>query len=97
LDASRLVVEGVRAGAWIRRYQPIPAKLVLAVPVAPSLTCYRLNSEVDEMVCLERPQSFYGVGQFYGDFSQVSDEKVTELLDRSARQMLEKQYSSTVM
>jgi predicted phosphoribosyltransferase len=32
------------------------------------------------------PESFFGVGQFYRDFLQVSDEEVNELLDRAARQ-----------
>ena len=36
---------------------------------------------------LEMPEPFYGVGQFYGDFSQVSDEEVNELLDRAAHHL----------
>ena len=38
------------------------------------------------LVCVEMPEHFYGVGQFYDDFSQVSDEEVNELLDRAAHQ-----------
>jgi len=57
-----------------------PARLVVAVPVAPQATCTRLRREVDELVCVETPKFFYAIGQFYDDFSQVSDEEVTELL-----------------
>jgi hypothetical protein len=38
----------------------------------------------DEVVCLETPRPFFAVGQFYEDFSQVSDEQVQALLDRAA-------------
>ena len=69
-----------------------PARIVIAVPVAPPSTCNRLQSEVDELVCLEMPEPFYGVGQFYDDFSQVSDEEVKELLDSASRQRREPLY-----
>jgi predicted phosphoribosyltransferase len=62
-----------------------PARIVVAVPVAPSSTCLRLRREVDELVCVEQPENFFGVGQFYNDFSQTSDEQVKELLARASR------------
>jgi putative phosphoribosyl transferase len=68
-----------------------PAFLVVATPVAPLATCDRLRAEVDELVCLETPEPFYGVGQFYDDFSQVSDEEVTALLERASRESPEQQ------
>ena len=55
-------------------------KLILAVPVAPADTLDALRSDVDEVICLFTPEVFYAVGQFYMDFSQVSDEEVIELL-----------------
>jgi putative phosphoribosyl transferase len=61
-----------------------PARLVVAVPVAPASTCAWLRREVDELVCLYAPDDFYAVGQFYRDFSQVSDEEVASLLQRAA-------------
>ena len=71
-----------------------PARIVIAVPVAPPSTCNRLQFEADELVCLEMPEPFYGVGQFYDDFSQVSDEEVKELLDSASRQRREPQHQS---
>lgn len=63
-----------------------PARIVLAAPVAPASTCKRLRREVDEVVCLDTPESFFAIGQFYEDFSQVSDEDVTSLLQLNAEQ-----------
>jgi putative phosphoribosyl transferase len=71
-----------------------PAHIVIAVPVAPGSTCDRLRSDVDDLVCLETPELFYGVGQFYFDFSQVSDQEVNELLDRAAREIAEQEYAT---
>lgn len=61
-----------------------PARLVVAVPVAPAPTCAWMRREVDELICLYAPDDFYAVGQFYQDFSQVSDEEVASLLQRAA-------------
>jgi putative phosphoribosyl transferase len=83
-----LVDDGVATGASIMAgiqalRQMRPAGIVVAVPVAPRETCIRLQREVNEVVCVEMPDPFYGVGQFYQDFSQVSDDEVIELLDRA--------------
>ncbi|HUK05849.1 MAG TPA: phosphoribosyltransferase family protein [Burkholderiales bacterium] len=62
-----------------------PARLVCAVPVgAPeSLASVRLHA--DELVCLEAPEEFHAVGQFYRNFKQVEDDEVVTLLARSAQ------------
>jgi len=61
----------------------IASAILVAVPVAPASTCAWLRREVDELVCLHAPEDFYAVGQFYLDFSQVSDEEVAALLRRA--------------
>jgi putative phosphoribosyl transferase len=58
-----------------------PAKLVLAVPVAPRDTLERLRPEVDELVCLATPQPFFAVGEHYVRFDQVDDAEVIAALD----------------
>ncbi|MDI6637570.1 MAG: phosphoribosyltransferase [Bacillota bacterium] len=60
--------------------QEKPARLVAAVPVAPPDSVARLEAEADEVVVLSRPVPFFAVGQFYEDFSQVSDEEVQDIL-----------------
>jgi putative phosphoribosyl transferase len=93
-----LVDDGIATGSSVRAAvralrQMNPAWLVVATPVAPPSTRDRLRTEVDEIVCPETPENFRGVGQFYEDFSQVSDEEVTELLDAASTQDLERQPS----
>lgn len=57
-----------------------PAKLVLAIPVAPRDTVETISKMVDELVCLKIPGDFFAVGQFYYNFDQVNDAEVVEIL-----------------
>jgi putative phosphoribosyl transferase len=59
------------------------ARLVLAVPVAAPQTCDELGAEVDEVICEAMPEPFYGVGRWYQEFPQTSDEEVRHLLARA--------------
>lgn len=61
-----------------------PAKIVVAVPVCPPETLQEVERVADEMVTLFAPDWFRGVGQFYEDFAQTSDEEVRVLLARAA-------------
>ncbi len=87
-----LVDDGIATGSSMRAAiealrQMRPARLVVAIPVAALHICKRLRSEVDELVCVHTSEFFYAIGQFYADFSQVTDEEVTELLQRAAQQV----------
>ena len=80
-----LVDDGIATGAslaaGVRALRQLhPGAIVIAAPVAPQATINRLRHEVDDVVCVAIPERFHGVGQFYHDFSQVSDEEVNELL-----------------
>lgn len=93
-----LVDDGIATGSSMRAAirairQLKPATLVIAAPVAPRSTCNRLKPEVDEVVCLETPEPFYGVGQFYRDFSEVSDAEVNHLLERAWHREEEQPYA----
>lgn len=57
-----------------------PARLVAAVPVAAESTCRELQQFADEVICLHTPEPFYGVGQWYQDFAQTTDDEVLRLL-----------------
>lgn len=57
-----------------------PARLIVAVPVAPPDTLAKVAALADETLCLDAPESFMAVGQFYCDFAQVEDAEVVELL-----------------
>jgi len=72
----------MRAAAAALRKQD-PARIVVAVPVSAPETCNEFRSEVDEIVCAVTPEPFRGVGLWYKDFSQTTDEEVRELLERA--------------
>ncbi len=80
-----LVDDGLATGSTakvavsvVRREQP--SKVVLAVPVAPPDTCKSLAQEADEVICLQKPEMFYAVGQFYSNFAQTTDEEVVKIM-----------------
>lgn len=70
----------MRAAAEALRKQG-PARIVVAVPVSSPETCNEFRNEVDEIVCAVTPEPFRGVGFWYQDFSQTTDEEVRELLE----------------
>ena len=80
-----LVDDGIATGATIAaaarslRAQA-PARLVVAVPVAPGQAVQQLAAEVDQVVCLASPEPFLAVGQWYQDFRQVGDDAVRQAL-----------------
>ncbi len=59
------------------------ARVVLAVPVAPRSSVRSLAEVADQVVCLELPEPFFAVGQFYEDFTQVTDDDVVAMLERA--------------
>lgn len=86
--AGRIVVlvdDGLATGATMRAAaravrQRQPARLIIAVPVAAESTCREMRAEANEVVCALIPEAFFGVGQFYENFSQTTDEEVRALL-----------------
>jgi putative phosphoribosyl transferase len=88
--ATAIVVDdGIATGTTVRAAllalrRRRPARLVLAVPVAPVDTLERLRVEVDDVVCLVQPQPFHAIGLHYADFRQVDDEEVRAALDAAA-------------
>ncbi|HEX6265432.1 MAG TPA: phosphoribosyltransferase family protein [Burkholderiales bacterium] len=62
-----------------------PARLVCAVPVAAPDSLEAVRPYADEVVCLEAPDDFQAVGQFYREFEQVEDHEVVALLARHGK------------
>jgi predicted phosphoribosyltransferase len=84
-----LIDDGVATGssmlaAVLALREQRPARIVVAVPVAPANTCERLQAEADEVVCIYTPEPFWAVGAWYDDFTQTTDEEVRQLLSRAA-------------
>jgi predicted phosphoribosyltransferase len=86
-----LIDDGLATGASMRAAVSAlrlfnPGKIVIAVPVASSETIKELEKEVDEIVTAFTPEIFGGVGEWYDDFSQTTDDEVVRLL-REAEQI----------
>jgi predicted phosphoribosyltransferase len=79
-----LVDDGLATGATMtaaaRALRPLARRVVVAIPVAARGTCDELRREVDQVVCLETPEPFHAVGEFYRNFAQTTDAEVRSLL-----------------
>jgi putative phosphoribosyl transferase len=71
------------AGLRVVRAQE-PFELMVAVPVATPNRLEQVRRLCDEMVCLDSPETFWAIGQFYEDFSQIDDEEALAILRRFA-------------
>ncbi len=86
-----LVDDGLATGSTMRAAvralrKQRPARIVVAVPVSAPQTCEEFRNEVDDIVCAVTPEPFHGVGIWYEDFSQTTDEEVRELLRRAPQE-----------
>jgi putative phosphoribosyl transferase len=85
-----LVDDGVATGSTMRvaisalREQRV-GRIILATPVAPPTVRWEMEALVEDFVALVMPEDFFGVGQWYEDFTQVSDDTVYELLRKGAK------------
>lgn len=85
-----LVDDGIATGSSMRvaigalREQRVE-RILVAAPVAPPSVRWEMEPLVDEFFALLMPEDFYGVGRWYEDFTQTSDETVHELLRRAAK------------
>ena len=85
-----LVDDGIATGSTMRAAvaalrQLDAARIVVATPTAALSTVQEMRLEVDEFVAVITPEEFDGVGQWYEDFSQTTDDEVCELLDTASR------------
>jgi putative phosphoribosyl transferase len=84
-----IVDDGIATGSTARAACQIAraldaARVVLATPVAPQGWQDRIGRDADEMIAVITPEPFYGIGRFYADFTQTTDEQVTACLRRVA-------------
>ncbi|RKX78853.1 MAG: phosphoribosyltransferase [Spirochaetes bacterium] len=80
-----LVDDGIATGASMKAViealkQRGPERIVVAVPLASEDSLYILGKEADEIICIETPEPFYGVGVWYDSFPQNTDTEVCNWL-----------------
>lgn len=87
-QTALLVDDGLATGStmlvaarYVRALKP--ARTIIAVPVGSKEACDLLRKEADELVCLETPEFFMAVGEWFVDFRQVNDTEVQRLLEES--------------
>jgi putative phosphoribosyl transferase len=84
-----LIDDGIATGSTMRAAiailkQQQPTSIVVAIPVAPTSTYQELQSEVEEIVCLQTLKQMSAIGCWYENFSQTTDEEVRELLAKQS-------------
>lgn len=90
-----LVDDGIATGSTMRAAiaairKEKPSRLIVAVPTAAASSASDMEGEIDEFIALMLPEDFYAVGQWYEDFSEVTDAEVTLLLREARRFLLPK-------
>jgi predicted phosphoribosyltransferase len=85
-----VVDDGLATGSTMRAAvgalrQSNPARIIVAAPVAAAETARRLREEADAVVCMDAPRDFHAVSTWYEDFSQTSDEEVSNLLESASQ------------
>jgi predicted phosphoribosyltransferase len=86
-----LVDDGLATGSSMRAAvkglrELEPARIIVAIPVAPPLACIALEDDADEVICAWAPEPFYAVGVWYQDFAQITDREVRDLLIEASRE-----------
>lgn len=95
-----LVDDGIATGLTMRAAirdlrRRHPARIVVAVPVAPKDTAALLKQEVDDLVALDIPDFYLGaVGAYYEDFPQITDDQVVEFLQRVETETRKKEHET---
>jgi putative phosphoribosyl transferase len=85
-----LVDDGIATGSTMRAAvavvrSRVPQRVVIAVPTAPVSTAKELRNVADDFISIITPDAFVGVGQWYDDFRQVSDEVTRDLYECARR------------
>ena len=94
LRAPALLVVGSYLGALSHSLTAVaalrqehPARIVVAVPIAPPETCDALRRDADDVVCALTPEPFYAVSLWYEDFSETTDDEVHDLLEQARHEL----------
>jgi len=92
-----LVDDGIATGATMQAAIASlqvhhPKEIIVAVPIASPDICRKIETEVDQVICLLQPPSLDAIGRWYLDFAQTTDQEVKDCLAESSQQL--KSFSS---
>ncbi len=84
-----IIDDGIATGSTVRAACQVARahgarRVVVATPVAPLATVNALRADADDVICVDTPEPFWAIGEFYDDFTQTNDEEVAQLLDAAA-------------
>ena len=87
--ANRIIIlvdDGIATGATLRAAIAVlkpqhPSSIIVAVPVASLDIAQQLETEVDQLVCLRKPEQLNSISLWYEDFGQTTDQEVRSLLE----------------
>jgi len=87
-----LVDDGIATGATMQAAiasvrQQYPKQIIVAVPIASPDICRKIQTEVDQIICLHQPQSLGSIGRWYEDFEQTSDQEVRDYLAEATQKL----------
>ena len=94
IDDGLATGSSMRAAVTALRRQH-PARIVVAVPIGAPSTCAEFRSIADEVVCAVSPEPFRAVGMWYDDFTQTSDDEVSDLLARASGTVTHREEESS--
>lgn len=82
-----IVDDGIATGATLKAsvailHQQHPAMIVIAAPVASSYAVDELKPLVEDVIVLHETADFRAVGEYYDDFSEVTDDDVVRVLNQ---------------
>jgi predicted phosphoribosyltransferase len=79
-----IVDDGIATGSTvlsaIQALKNKTKEIIIATPIASNLATNKIKPLVDGYICLDIPDDFFSVSQFYENFDQIDDEKVLEIL-----------------
>src|SRR5215471_1868208 len=96
-----IVDDGIATGSTARAACQVAramgaARVLLAVPVAPPGADAGMRDDADEVICLQMPERFFAIGEWYEDFAQTSDEEVIALLRAARARQAEREHERPV-
>lgn len=91
ISGKRVIIvdDGIATGATVEAAYKVAKvrgakEVIVAAPVAARESANHLATVADKCLFLDTPEHFYAVGQWYQDFSTITDEVVAQIMEESS-------------